>query len=65
MFHPIMDPHLVMVYRAIRYYVVLTMPMELFLSLVALTLLQGCVKPLNSSNYYSSSIIFDLIYFLF
>ena len=36
-----MDPPQVMVNRAIRYFVVLTMPMELFLLLVALTLLQG------------------------
>lgn len=44
MVHLVMDPLQAMVHRAIRYYVVLTMPMGLSLSLVALTLMQGCVK---------------------
>ena len=52
-----MDPPQVMVNRAIRYFVVLTMPMELFLLLVALTLLQGCVQTytLQLSSYDSST----------
>jgi len=38
-----MDLPRVMVHRAIRYCVVLTMPMELLLSLEALILMLGCV----------------------
>lgn len=39
----VLGPPQVTVHKAIRYFVVLTMPMELLLSPVALTLLQGCV----------------------
>ncbi|XP_075652418.1 uncharacterized protein LOC142622770 isoform X5 [Castanea sativa] len=41
------DPPQVMVHRAIRYFVVLTMPIELFLLLLGLTLLQGFGVILN------------------
>jgi hypothetical protein len=44
MVRQVMDPPQVMVHRAIIYFVVLTMPMEPFLLLVALTLMQGCVQ---------------------
>lgn len=43
MLFQVLDPPQVMVHKAIRYSVVLTMPMERFLSPVAPTLLQGYV----------------------